>query len=64
MGELGVRPDVIEKCLNHLDENRMRRIYQRAVKKEEQIEAWRKLGDRLDLLSRLDAGDVAILRSA
>jgi hypothetical protein len=59
-----VRPDVIEKCLNHLDENRMRRIYQRAVKKEEQIEAWRKLGDRLDLLSRLDAGDVAILRSA
>lgn len=59
-----MRPDVIEKCLNHLDENRMRRIYQRAVKKEEQIEAWRKLGDRLDLLSRLDAGDVAILRSA
>lgn len=55
---------MIEKCLNHLDENRMRRIYQRAVKKEEQIEAWRKLGDRLDLLSRLDAGDVAILRSA
>jgi integrase len=64
MGELGVRPDVIEKCLNHLDENRMRRIYQRAVKKEEQIEAWCKLGDRLDLLTRQDVRNVAILKSA
>ncbi|MFP3568685.1 tyrosine-type recombinase/integrase [Paraburkholderia sp. SIMBA_030] len=64
MGELGVRPDVIEKCLNHLDENRMRRVYQRAVKKEEQMEAWRKLGDRLDLLTRVDAHNVTILKSA
>ncbi|WP_263596288.1 tyrosine-type recombinase/integrase [Pandoraea terrae] len=64
MGELGVRPDVIEKCLNHLDENRMRRVYQRAVKKEEQIEAWRLLGDRLDLLTRMDADNVTILKSA
>ncbi|MFM0125937.1 hypothetical protein P0D73_45160 [Paraburkholderia sp. RL18-101-BIB-B] len=64
MGELGVRPDVIEKCLNHLDENRMRRVYQRAVKKEEQMEAWRKLGDRLDLLTRVDADNVTILKSA
>lgn len=64
MGELGVRPDVIEKCLNHLDENRMRRIYQRAVKKEEQIEAWRKLGDRLDLLTGRVADNVTILKSA
>ena len=29
MGELGVRPDVIERCLNHVEHNRVKRIYQR-----------------------------------
>jgi hypothetical protein len=29
MAELGALPDVIEKCLNHAEENKMKRIYQR-----------------------------------
>jgi len=50
MGNLKVLPDVIEKCLNHTEENKVKRIYQRQELKEEQAEAWRVLGDRLELL--------------
>jgi integrase len=47
MGTLGVRPDVIEKCLNHVEQNKLIRIYQRQELKTEQREAWRLLGKRL-----------------
>jgi integrase len=50
MGELGVRGDVIERCLNHVEPNKLRRIYQRHELKAEQREAWRLLGERLRLL--------------
>ncbi|TVT61042.1 MAG: tyrosine-type recombinase/integrase [Azoarcus sp. PHD] len=61
MGVLGVRPDVIEKCLNHVEQNRLVRIYQRQELREEQREAWRLLGDRLELLTRDDAANVVPL---
>ena len=51
MGTLGVRPDVIEKCLNHVEQNRLVRIYQRQLLSAEQADAWRLLGDRLELLT-------------
>ena len=51
MAELGVRPDVIERCLNHTEQDRMKRIYQRHSYHEEMREAWRLLGDRLTLLT-------------
>jgi integrase len=51
MGMLGVRPDVIEKCLNHTEQNKIQRIYQRAELRPEMAEAWRLLGERLELLS-------------
>jgi integrase len=50
MGELGVHGDVIEKCLNHLEQNKIKRTYQRAVRQQEQADAWRLLGARLELL--------------
>ena len=50
MGDLGIRPDVIEKCLNHKEQNALKRIYQRQVLKAEQEEAWRLLGERIELL--------------
>ncbi len=49
MGELGVRPDVIERCLNHLEQSKMARIYQRQEMKAERAEASR-MGDRLALI--------------
>lgn len=50
MGDLGIRPDVIERCLNHVESNRIQRTYQRQKLENEQAEAWRKLGARLELL--------------
>jgi integrase len=51
MASLGVRPDVIEKCLNHTEQNKIQRIYQRAELRPEMAEAWRLLGERLELLT-------------
>lgn len=51
MGGLGVRPDVIERCLNHTEQNKIQRIYQRAELRPEMAEAWRLLGERLTLLT-------------
>ena len=60
MGMLGVRPDVIEKCLNHVEQNKIVRIYQRQKLEAEQAEAWRLLGDRLELLLHKDAENVVV----
>lgn len=51
MGSLGVRPDVIEKCLNHIEQNIVQRTYQRQRLEAEQAEAWKLLGERLELLT-------------
>lgn len=61
MGDLGIAPDVIEKCLNHTEENKVKRIYQRQKMEAEQREAWRILGDRLKLLVNTDASNVVLL---
>ena len=50
MGSLGVRPDIIEKCLNHVEQNKLIRVYQRQEMVPEQREAWHKLGERLEVL--------------
>ncbi|MGZ5018695.1 MAG: tyrosine-type recombinase/integrase [Methylobacter sp.] len=51
MGNLGVHGDVIEKCLNHKEENKLKRVYQHQELKAEQAAAWRMLGERLELLT-------------
>lgn len=63
MAELGALPDVIEKCLNHTEENKMKRIYQRAQYEGPMRDAWRLWGDRLDLLAN-KPGNVRTLRAA
>lgn len=50
MGALNVRPDVIEKCLNHIEQNKIIRVYQHQTLLPEQKEAWRLLGARLEIL--------------
>jgi hypothetical protein len=50
MGNLGITPDVIEKCLNHSEENKVKRIYQRQKLETQQAEAWQILGNHLDSL--------------
>jgi integrase len=58
MGNLGVASDVIDKCLNHTEENKLKRVYQRQKLEAEQAGAWRLLGERLELLVNLDAVNV------
>lgn len=50
MGELGVAGDVIDRCLNHIEQNKLKRTYQRHELKAEKRDAWRALGDRISLL--------------
>jgi integrase len=61
MVQLGAAPDVVEKCLNHVEQNRMKRIYQRHDYAAEMKQAWRLLGQRLDLLTRVDADNVVTM---
>ena len=63
MAELGALPDVIEKCLNHTEENKMKRIYQRATYEGPMRDAWRLWGERLNLLANKPA-NVVMLRAA
>ncbi len=47
MGDLGVSSDVIERVLNHSDENKIRRTYQRQQLLEQKKAAWQTLGGLL-----------------
>ncbi|CAG1023251.1 hypothetical protein MTYM_02304 [Methylococcales bacterium] len=60
-GELRVPSDAVERCLNHTEENKVKRIYQRQELKAEQAEAWRLLGERLELLTRTDAENIVTM---
>jgi hypothetical protein len=64
MTALGVLPEVAEKCLNHTEESRVKRTYQRYSYESEKREAWRLLGERLDLLTRDGDNIVTLHRSA
>ncbi len=60
MTALGVLPDVAEKCLNHTEESRVKRIYQRYNYDAEKREAWHLLGKRLTLLTSHDGNVITL----
>nr|WP_320050750.1 tyrosine-type recombinase/integrase [uncultured Desulfuromonas sp.] len=47
---MGVSPIVIERCLNHVEQNKMQRVYQRYSYQSEMNDAWKRLGSRLEAL--------------
>jgi len=47
MTELGVLPEVAERCLNHIEPNRIKRTYQQFSYWPQMINAWDQLGERL-----------------
>jgi hypothetical protein len=51
MGELGIRPDVIDRCQNHIEAKKVTRTYQRQKLMADRKEAFDRLGDRLQLLA-------------
>lgn len=54
MAELGVSGDVIDECLNHQIESRVRRTYVRDRRMAEQAKAFDLLGARLEELTKVD----------
>lgn len=64
MGMLNVRPDVIEKCLNHIEQNKIVRVYQHQTLIPEQHAAWKLLGERLELLTSLQGNIVTLPKRA
>lgn len=63
MGNLGVRPDVIEKCLNHIEQNKMKKTYQHQSLITEQQQAWKLLGERLEILTSKNTENVISIDS-
>lgn len=63
MGNLGIRPDVIEKCLNHIEQNKMKKTYQHQSLIAEQQQAWKLLGERLDILTSKNTENVVSIDS-
>ena len=59
MTALGVLPEVAERCLNHIEENRLKRIYQRHNYRAEMTNAWEVLGKRLQELTMDTPGPVS-----
>lgn len=58
MQSLHIAPAVIERVLNHTEPNKLKRTYQTYEYTDEKREAWRLLGERLELLTRDDAENV------
>lgn len=50
MGHCGVLSEIIERCLNHLESNKLKRTYQRQEPRQQMHEAWTLLGRRLETL--------------
>ena len=51
MTALGVLPEVAERCLNHTEDNKVKRTYQRHSYSKEMTEAWATLGRHLEQLT-------------
>ncbi|MDT4856566.1 Prophage integrase IntA [compost metagenome] len=64
MTMMGVLPEVAERCLNHTEENKVKRIYQRHSYAAEMAEAWQKLGTHLHRLTSEDCSNVVTLKLA
>jgi integrase len=63
MGNLNIRPDVIELCLNHIEQNKMKKTYQHQLLHAEQAQAWKLLGEHLEMLTSKDTLNVISISS-
>jgi integrase len=59
--DLGFSKELADRLIYHLEQDKLARIYQRHDAQAEMNEAWRMIGERLELLTREDAGNVVIL---
>lgn len=57
MTALGVLPEVAERCLNHTEENKVKRTYQRHSYSKEMADAWNALGEHLAKITNKQDGE-------
>ena len=50
LGHCGVLEEIIERCLNHTEESKLKRTYQRQEPRQQMQEAWEMLGQRIQTL--------------
>lgn len=62
MQGLGILPAIIEKCLNHTEQNRMVAVYQRHDYRPERKDAFNRLGHHLEELAKGKPGKVISLQ--
>lgn len=62
MTALGVLPEVAERCLNHTEDNKMKRIYQRHNYAAEMANAWALLGENLEGLTNSGVSNLTTSR--
>lgn len=60
MGEMGIRPDVIDRCLNHIEARKVTRTYQRQELLDDRRRAFQRLGECLTTILSTEPGKVAI----
>lgn len=53
MEELGIHSDVVDRCINHVQPDKMKRTYMRGELRQLMAEAWAALGARLEELTAL-----------
>lgn len=61
MVDLGVTEKIADLCLYHIEPVKLKRIYQRGKRETEMRDAWRILGERLELLTGADDRNVVML---
>ncbi len=62
MVAMRVLPEVAERCLNHTEQNRIKRTYQHHSYADEMREAWDMLGKRLELLTVRSGENVVAMK--
>lgn len=61
MIKLGISPDVVDRCLNHIEQRKLRRVYMQYKYEEEMQNAWETLGKRLELLTHKEINNLLFL---
>ena len=62
MTMLDVLPDIADRCLNHLEQNKMHRTYIQNSYTKEMKQAWDLLGKRLELLTNPNTENIVLLQ--
>ncbi len=62
MVRLGVIPDVADRCMNHTEQSKLKRIYIVYDYAKEMAQAWDLLGERLNILINLNDNNIVVMQ--